>query len=275
MHYSPGEYVPDLVTCLRQPTLQTPEALRVRPRVLELGRAIIAMHRNIAVGERQPDFVDDLLDNFSKSGTIDHETIDEVLPLEVLNPILAGTDTVSGNAYMVLYTLLTHQEVLERVMAEIDAVLPVKELSWEYLKTMPSLHAAMMETLRLYPFTTGHLCQALQPFTFAGYRVEQGEEVFVAIAVSHFLPELFPEPERFEIERYRDPRNEHLQLGAYAPFGVGDRSCVGRGVAEIQLMVIIASLLSLFQLTLDPALAGCSESDFTVRVVARRQFSIL
>jgi cytochrome P450 len=223
------------------------------------------------VGEHQSDFVDDLL---AKVGAAAQETSDEWLPLAVINPFLVGMDTVSTTSSTLLYALLDHQEVLERVVAEVDAVLPQRELSWEELKTMPSLHAAAMETLRLYPFTQGHLCQALQPFTFAGYRVEQGEEVFVAITVSHFLPELFPDPERFELERYHEPRHEHKQPGAYAPFGVGDRSCVAAGLAEIQVMVIIASILSLFQLTLDPVLGGFRPRDFHVRVAARRQFSI-
>jgi cytochrome P450 len=168
-------------------------------------------------------------------------------------------------------------------MAEVDAVLPQGELSWERLKTMSSLHAAAMETLRLYALPTGHFCQALQPFTFAGYRVEQGEDVFVAVTVSHFLPELFPDPLRFDIDRYREPRHEHRQPGAYAPFGSGDRSCLGAGIAEIQLMVNIASVLSLFQLALDPAeyelrplepSALSLKNDFHVRVVTRRHTGI-
>jgi cytochrome P450 len=271
-HYSLGEYFPDLMTyhhSARSP-LQTPESLRAKQRVLELGRAIILTHRNGSLRDHEPDYVDDLL---SAIGTAAQERIDEAWQMAAIAPIQAGIDTVGVTSSILLYTLLTHQEILERVMTEVDAVLLEKELSWESLKTMPSLHGTVMETLRVHPITTGHLCQALQPFTFAGYRVEQGEEVFVAITVSHFLPELFPNPQRFDIERYHDPRHEHRQPGAYAPFGVGDRSCVGAGVAEIQLIVIIASLLSLFHLTLDPALNNFHPDSFRVRVAARRHYA--
>jgi cytochrome P450 len=91
-----------------------------------------------------------------------------------------------------------------------------------------------------------------KPLTFAGYRLEPGDEVLVAMTVPHFLPELFPHPETFDIDRYRSPRNEHRQRGAYAPFGLGEHTCLGAGIAEIQLMVITATLLHTYRFELDP-----------------------
>ena len=53
------------------------------------------------------------------------------------------------------------------------------------------------------------------------------------MTVPHFLPEFFPEPEEFDIDRYHAPRNERRLDGAYAPFGLGDHTCLGAGIAEI------------------------------------------
>lgn len=82
--------------------------------------------------------------------------------------------------------------------------------------------------------------------------MELGDEVFVAMTVPHFLPELFPHPEIFDIDRYHNPRNEHRQRGAYAPFGLGEHTCLGAGIAEVQLMVITAILLHTYKFELDP-----------------------
>lgn len=72
------------------------------------------------------------------------------------------------------------------------------------------------------------------------------------MTVPHFLPELFPQPETFDIDRYRSPRNAHRQHGAYAPFGLGEHICLGSGSAEIQLMVITATLLHTYEFALEP-----------------------
>src|SRR5713226_305839 len=117
---------------------------------------------------------------------------------------------------------------------------------------MPDLHGAMMETLRRYPVAGGHRARVARPLTLAGYRLEPGFDVEVAMTVPHFLQELYPDPLQFDLERFRPPRNEHRKPGAYAPFGLGDHTCLGAGIAEVQLMVTMATLLSTFALQFDP-----------------------
>lgn len=65
---------------------------------------------------------------------------------------------------------------------------------------------------------------------------------------NHFKAEYFPEPEKFDIERYREPRNENKQGAIYAPFGRGPHTCVAAGLAELQLMVNTVILLREFDL---------------------------
>ncbi len=109
-----------------------------------------------------------------------------------------------------------------------------------------------METLRRYPVAGGHMARVANPLTVAGYRLEPGNDVFVAMTVPHFLEELYPNPMQFDIDRFRAPRNEHRKPGAYAPFGLGDHTCLGAGIAEVQLMVTMATLLSAYTLQFDP-----------------------
>lgn len=267
-HTGTGNAVPDLDTFLSttidatmtqsqaKAVLQSPVYQAAKERVFAFGRSIVAAHRLSPPGEaRSQDLVDDMLHLVKAAQTAQTAQVpDERLALGALGPFLAGLHTVSSASCFLLYALLKHPVALQRVLNEVDAVLGhgKEVLSWERLKTMSALHGAAMEALRLYPVSTGHNCQASQSFTFAGYRVEQNEDVFVAMVVPHFLPELFPEPFTFDIDRYSEPRNEHRQRGAYAPFGLGEHSCLGAGIAEVQLMVTIATILFEHQLALDP-----------------------
>lgn len=281
-HTGTGDAVTDLDTFLSttidatmtrsqaKAALQSPMYRQAKERVFAFGRSIVAAHRLSSPGEaRSQDLVDDMLQLVKAAqaaqkgqpgrqglpGQKDRAQVpDERLALGALGPFLAGLHTVSSASCFLLYALLKNPVALQRVMNEVDTVLgrERKALSWERLKTMHALHGAAMEALRLYPVSTGHNCQASQPFTFAGYRVEQNEDVFVAMVVPHFLPELFPEPFTFDIDRYFEPRNEQRQRGAYAPFGLGEHSCLGAGIAEVQLMVTIATILFGYQLALDP-----------------------
>lgn len=273
-HQSAEGYVPDLDVFLNttiqttmtksqaRAALQAPAYLQAKERILAFGRALVAAHRAAPPDqERQPDVVDDLLMAAARSGRV---ATDEQLAFGALGPFLAGLHTVSIASCSLLYALLAHPQELARVVEEVKATFAQGELTWERLKEMHALHGASMEALRLYPVSIGHHCQAVQPFSFAGYGVQAGDDVFVAMTVSHFLPDLFSQPERFDIDRYHEPRNEHRQSGAYAPFGLGDHSCLGAGIAEIQLMTTIATLLATYDLALDPP-------DYSIQPLAQTQ----
>lgn len=89
-------------------------------------------------------------------------------------------------------------------------------------------------------------------FEFAGYRVPKGANVLVGTAVTHFLPQFFPDPFTFDIDRYLEPRHEHHQANVFVPFTIGEHTCLGAGMAEIQVMATIAALVNEIDLQLDP-----------------------
>jgi cytochrome P450 len=137
---------------------------------------------------------------------------------------------------------------------------------------------------RRYPVAGGHRARVARPLTLAGYRLEQGLDVEVAMTVPHFLEELYPHPMQFDLDRFRPPRNEHRKPGAYAPFGLGDHTCLGAGIAEVQLMVTMAALLSTYTLQFDPPdyhlvieehLTPVPGNQFQVKVVERHLSSRL
>lgn len=106
------------------------------------------------------------------------------------------------------------------------------------------LHGAAIETLRMYPVAPFTPRTAEQPFTFEGYRVDAGTEVFFAQTVTHYLPEFYPNPHLF------DPMRGRGKPGTYAPYTLGAHLCLGAGIAEMQMLVMLARLLHNLDLSL-------------------------
>ncbi|GAC1390378.1 MAG: cytochrome P450 [Ktedonobacteraceae bacterium] len=293
INYSIGDYLEDFVIYLstsilgsfgakKREILSSPRFQRARARVMELGHMVVEAHRSAPPHDRKPDLIDEALGRAATQPEMYSETR---LAYIGLGPLLAGLETVARTNSFMLYALLTNPDALKRVVNEVDQAFEHGVLSWETLKSMSATQGAAMETLRMY---TGGGFGALvaKPFTFAGYRLESGDEVLVAMTVPHFLSELFPHPETFDLDRYREPRNEHRQRGAYAPFGLGEHSCLGAGIAEIQLMVITATLLHTYQfeleapdyqldpsqqLTIEDDVDAKSGQQFCLKVAAKRQ----
>lgn len=218
-------------------------------RVMEFSRQVYEAHLTHPQPNGKPDMMDEAIEGAER---VPEAYRRMMLSHLALGPMLAGLDTVANSLSFMLYALLANPDAAQRVQGEVDAALGDGPLTWEKLKQMPDLHGAMMETLRRYPVGAGHRCQVSAPLTLAGYRLEPGNEVYVAMTVPHFLEEIYPDPYRFDIDRFRAPRSEHRTPGAYAPFGLGNHTCLGAGIAEVQLAVTMAVLLYTYTFQFDP-----------------------
>ena len=257
---SPRPYNDDLVcyvhallsaTIVPRPHLRwSPRFRRASARVDKLYHEVIERHSG-TMRERhgtEPDLIDDLLDLHESDPRFFPEAD---LKIAALGPFVAALDTVAGTCAFMLYALLRHPELLERVRAEADALINGGAPAGERLREMDTMHRAAMETMRMYPVTPLLVRTATNSFEFAGHRIPAGERLMIATAVPHYLPECFPEPERFDIDRYGPERAEHRQPYVYAPFGLGTHRCLGNGFAEVQIAVTMATILHEVDLTLD------------------------
>jgi cytochrome P450 len=228
--------------------LHWPAYRRSRRRLLAHAAAVVAAHRAEPTRAR-PDLVDDILAALDRGDVIREENV----ALLTLGPLFGGIDTASNTAAFALYNILARPAVRTRVMAEVDAAYADgRAPAWDDFKDMAALRGAMMETLRMYPVAYLAPRHVATGFEFGGHRVEAGERLFVATAVPHFLPECFPDPYAFDIDRYGPPRREHVRPGAFAPFGTGVHACAGARFAQSQLLVTLATLLRHVELEVDP-----------------------
>ena len=85
------------------------------------------------------------------------------------------------------------------------------------------------------------------------YVIREGELLYVATSVPHFMQEFYPNPEKFDIDRYEKPRAEHLKPGVYSPYGRGPHTCLGKSLAEVQIALSMARLFYRLDLALEPA----------------------
>jgi cytochrome P450 len=287
VNYPIGDYFKDVLLFVRTALTETvvktrprsvinsPKYKRAKARSMELADKVIAAHRTAPTNGRKPDLVDDLLAAMAEDETLMTE---QELRIAVLGGYIGGLDTVAYTCTFMLHALLDHPEVLARATAEADAAFADGMLTPQKLKDMPVLHHAALEVLRLYPVAAAIQGTVGKSFEFAGYRVEEGQDLIVATTVQHFLPEFFPNPLTFDVDRYDDPACRYREPGVLMPFGVGPHICLGAGMAEVLIMLTMATLLRTVQLAMDPpdyrlniqTVPSPVPFDFHVRVVAQR-----
>jgi cytochrome P450 len=115
---------------------------------------------------------------------------------------------------------------------------------------LPRLEMAIDETLRKYPPAWIGPRRSVEPFELEGIRVPGGVMVNYCSWASHWLPEVFPEPERFRPERFTPEARAALPKGAYVPFGGGSRTCIGMRFGLLEVKAIASSILRRFSLEL-------------------------
>ena len=218
--------------------LRSPRLRRARKRMEELHEIVLAHHADDR--HEDHDLIDDLLELHRSDPQFFPETD---LELAVLGPFFAGIETAASTSAFMLYALLKHPELLERMTAEADAVLGRGTLTAKELRGLDVTRRIVLETLRMYPAIPGLMRTVANSFEFAGYTVPARANVIIGNTVSHHLPAYFPEPERFDIERYTPERAEHEQPGAFAPFGLGTHRCLGSNFAEIQIALTLLTIV--------------------------------
>ncbi len=169
-----------------------------------------------------------------------------------ISMMFAGHHTTSGTAAWTLIELLRHPDVLAGVVDELDALAAEGgELSYQALREMPRLEAAIKEALRLHPPLILLLRVAKVPLDVQGCHIPAGALVGTSPSVSNRLPEAFDDSERFDPSRYLEPRADDLDNPwSWIPFGAGRHRCVGAAFAMMQLKAIFSVLLGTFTVEL-------------------------
>lgn len=161
---------------------------------------------------------------------------------QLLTLYLAGHETTSHALTWTLYLLSQHEQVREKLRAELERVLGGRAPSFEDLAALPYTEQVIKESLRLYPpafLIPRHCCED----THVGpYRVPAGSEVILWIYWAQRDPRWFDGAERFRPERFDPQAVSQIPKYAYVPFGAGQRACIGQAFAMIEAQLVLATL---------------------------------
>ncbi len=128
--------------------------------------------------------------------------------------------------------------------AEVDAVLGSHAPTYEDVPRLEYTTKVLTESMRIYPPAWVLVRQAVNDSVIGGYLVPKGADLVLSQYVTHHDPRLFPEPERFDPDRWTPEMRRALPKFAYFPFGGGARSCVGEPFAWMEGVLLLAAISS-------------------------------
>jgi cytochrome P450 len=177
---------------------------------------------------------------------------DEQLRDEVMTIFLAGHETTANALVWTWYLLSQEPGVEAKLHEEIERVLARRLPTYEDVAQLKYTEMVLAESMRLYPpaWAIGRL--AMTESEIAGYTVPRGALVLMSQFVMHRDPRYFPEPLRFDPERWQTAARESRPQFSYFPFGGGPRRCIGEGFAWMEGVLLIATLAQQWQMRLVP-----------------------
>lgn len=196
---------------------------------------------------------------------------------ELMTMMVAGHENTATALAWALYWVNRYPEVASRLRLEIDGLGddpdPVE------VARLPYLEAVCCETLRIYPPVMMTLCRVPEePVEIGGHVLPPKVMVRSSIYLTHRDPDVFPDPARFDPDRFLDPPKQKF---AFQPFGGGGRRCIGARFAMFEMKIILAELVRGWDVALPakPLRAVrrtgllAPETDFSVRVRERSRRS--
>ena len=166
----------------------------------------------------------------------DPELIDEMFTL-----LMAGHETTATSLAWAFHHLLERPDVLEKLRAELARVVGDGPVEPQHISQLEYLDAVIKESQRLCPVATNVIRRLTRPMRIAGRDLPAGITVSACIYSTHHHPDLWPDPERFDPERFIGARPAPH---TFFPFGGGIRRCIGAAFATYEMKIVLAQVLA-------------------------------
>jgi cytochrome P450 len=217
-----------------------PHARRFRAARQVLDRAIYDVVERRRRDGRERDDVVSLLMAARDEG--DGEPMsDDQLRDELVTLLLASHETTANALGWTWYLLSGHADAAERMHSEIDTVVGAGRLPTAAdVQDLSFTRMILAESMRLYPPAWLIARVAVDDHDVRGYTIPRGAIVVLSPWIAHRNSTHFPEPERFEPDRWRQERQNARPRFSYFPFGGGSRGCMGEAFAWIEGVLLLA-----------------------------------
>lgn len=242
--------------------------LRLFPRLCKMAgltvfpAASVEFIRNIVIdtvkkreelGIVRPDMIHLLMQ--ARNAQTEHKiSLDDIIA-QAFGFFIAGFDTISTAMSFLTLQLANHQDIQDKLREEIDRHLAEDngEISYDALSKMEYMDMVISETLRIHPLVPfiDRVCvqQYELPPAAPGYKsttIYPGQNVWFPACALHYDPQYFPDPEKFDPERFNEENKKNIVACTYMPFGLGPRMCIANRFALMEIKTMMVYLMQKF-----------------------------
>ena len=153
-----------------------------------------------------------------------------------------------------MYAMLSQPDLHEQIRAESDALFEHGNPTPEDFRSssIDVTRRFIMEAMRMYPTIPMSMRTVMNSCVVEDFELPVGSKILIATTACHYMDDLFPDPNTFDIDRYLPSRAEHRTPG-YAPFGLGTHGCLGSDMVDLQLTLNLLMVAHYFDLQMKPA----------------------
>lgn len=233
--------------------MSTPKMRRSRKYVRELRDAIYAAHTPAQRRGKPPNVADAILEL--------HRNDPQFLPeTDITFPFVAAmvASIYLGSALaFAVYAMVEDPDLHAGIREEADSLFggngePQAE-DFNNLDNIDVTHRLFLESERLYPVIPWQLRTVMNQCVVNGFELLPRTRLLICHTATHYSGDLFPDPLKFDIDRYLPDRREHMEPGAYAPYGLGTHTCLGHRWLELQMVVNLLLIAHHVELQMLPA----------------------
>ncbi|XP_067009302.2 probable cytochrome P450 6a14 [Anabrus simplex] len=192
------------------------------------------------------------------------EMTDSLLAAQAFVFFFAGFETSSTAISFALYELAVNPDIQARLREEVDNTLEECDgkITYEAIQNMEYLDRVLSETLRKYPPIPNLARQSFKSYNIPGTSVilEKGTSVMIPTFAIHRDPKYYPDPERFDPDRFTTENKAKRPNFSYLPFGEGPRNCIGMRFGLLQSKIGLFTLLSNFEFSV------CESTDIPLKL---------
>ncbi len=177
---------------------------------------------------------------------------DQQIMAECLTLFGAGHETTATALAWSWYLLCQHPEIYQKVQQEVDSILQGRTPTYADLARLPYCLQVFKEAMRIYPPAYAISRRALCEVEIDGYHVPKNWVVLISPYTLHRRTDYFPDPEKFDPDRFSPEREKQLPRYAYLPFGAGPRICIGMYFSMMEGHLLLATLAQRVSFSLIP-----------------------
>jgi cytochrome P450 len=205
---------------------------------------VISAYR--ADGQDRGDLLSMLLlarDEETGEGMTDSQLYDEILGI-----LVSGTETATLTLSWLFHELGRYPEVEQRLHAELDELVGRASVGFADLAKLEYTRQVFNEVIRVHHPLWLLMRRAIATVQLGGVSIPPGTELLYSPYALHRDPVLYPDPKRFDPDRWLPERAAQIPEGAYVPFGLGRRLCIGESFGWAEVAIATAAIATRWRL---------------------------